>query len=169
MPTPPLTPLAAATLHVAPAPERVLEIECGEGDGALFLAREFPAARVRAVDRSEARIRAAQARVGLDPEGRIAFKIGGPRTLPYPDDFFDLVVQLDGNPPVAEVARVLQPGGQLILVERRGSGFRGRIAGRLRRWRLGRLGIATIETGTAGDGSFSVARLRGAEPGLRAD
>jgi SAM-dependent methyltransferase len=169
MSTPPLTPLAAATLHVAPAPERILEIECGDGEGALFLAREFPAARVRGVDRSQARIRAAQARVGLDPEGRIAFKLGRPGSLPYPDDFFDLVVQLDGRPQAAEVARVLRPGGRLILASRRDSDVAGGITARLRRWRLGRLGIATIETGEAGDGSFSVARLRGADPGSPAD
>ena len=53
MPTPPpLTPLAAAVLRVVPAPERVLEVECGEGEGVLFLAREFPVARVRGVDSS---------------------------------------------------------------------------------------------------------------------
>src|ERR1700710_2867341 len=99
MSTPPLTPLAAAVLRVGPAPERVLEIECGDGDGALFLAREFPTARVRGVDRSADRVRAATARVGLDPEGRIAFKVGGPGSLPYPDDFFDLVVAIDGAAP----------------------------------------------------------------------
>ena len=98
--SPPLTPLAAAALRVAPPPERVLEIECGDGDGALFLAREFPAARVRGVDRAEELVRAATARVGLDPEGRVAFKQGRPGALPYPDGFFDLVVQVDGRPAV---------------------------------------------------------------------
>ncbi len=169
MPTPPLTPLAAATLHVAPAPERILQIECGDGDGALFLAREFPAARVRGVDRSQTRVRTAQTRVGLDPEGRIAFKPGRPGALPYPDDFFDLVVQLDGHPAAAEVARVLRPGGCLILADRRHSGGGEGLAGRLRRRRLERRGIARIESGRAGDGSFSVFRLRGADPGPPAD
>jgi ubiquinone/menaquinone biosynthesis C-methylase UbiE len=40
MPSPSLTALAAAVLHVPGAPERVLEVGCGAGDGALFLARE---------------------------------------------------------------------------------------------------------------------------------
>ena len=64
---------------------------------------------MRGVDRSEAAVRAATARVGLDPEGRVAFKQGRPRSLPYPDDLFDLVAQVDGRPPVAEIARVLRP------------------------------------------------------------
>ena len=104
-------------LHV-PVPERALEVECGDGDGVFFLAREFPAARVRGVDRSEDAVRAATARVGLDPEGRVAFKQGKPRALPYPDEMFDLVAQTRGTLYVAEVTRVLRPGGYLVYVER---------------------------------------------------
>lgn len=169
MSTPPLTPLAAAALHVSPAPERVLEIECGDGDGTLFLAREFPAARVRGVDRSADLVRAATARVGLDPEGRVAFKQGGPRSLPYPDDFFDLVVQCDGRPPLAEIARVLRPGGHLILARSRHPRPIGGRFGWVRWWRLARRGYESVECAEAGDGSFCVARLRDADAGPAAD
>jgi SAM-dependent methyltransferase len=163
MPTPPLTPLAAAVLRVEPVPERVLEIECGDGDGALFLAREFPVARVRGVDRSADRVRAATARVGLDPEGRIAFKVGGPASLPFPDDFFDLVVALDRHPRPGEVARVLRPGGCLILAHS-GRGGDGGLVARLLRRGLRRRGIEMSESEGAGDGSFSLGRLREEDP-----
>jgi ubiquinone/menaquinone biosynthesis C-methylase UbiE len=166
MSSPPLTPLAAAALCVGAAPERLLEIECGDGDGALFLAREFPAARVRGVDRSADRVRAATARVGLDPEGRVAFKVGRPSALPYPSGFFDLVVQVDGRPPAAEIARVLCPGGRLILAHTRGDGG---IAARLLSWRLARRGIELLESAQAGDGSFSVGRRRGDDRAAAAD
>lgn len=116
VPAPALTALATAALHVPP-PERALEIGCGEGEGVLFLAREFPAARVRGVDRSAEAVRRAVARVGLDPEGRVAFKQGKPRSLPYPDEMFDLVVQTHGALWVDEIARVLHPGGHLIYIE----------------------------------------------------
>ncbi|HEV7615933.1 MAG TPA: class I SAM-dependent methyltransferase [Solirubrobacterales bacterium] len=159
MPSPALTPLAAAVLLVEPKPERILEIGCGEGDGVLFLAREFPVARVRGVDASEDRVRAATARVGLDPEGRVAFKPAQPGSLPFPDGFFDLVVQSDGRPSPGEIVRVLRPGGQLVLA----SSGPGEVAGRLLRWRLGRRGIALAESVAAGDGSFSVGRLRAGE------
>ncbi len=88
----------------------------------LFLAREFPAARVRGVDPSEASIRAAVARIGLDPEGRVAFKRGSRRSLPYPDDLFDLVAQRHGALHAREAARVLRPGGHLIHIERPAGG-----------------------------------------------
>lgn len=161
MSVPPLTPLAAAVLHVG-VPERVLEIECGDGDGVLFLAREFPRARIRGVDRSEEAIRRATSRVGLDPEGRVAFKVGAPGALPFPDALFDLVAVVDATPPVAEVARVLRPGGYLAVAHTGGSEAPRGLGARVRGWRLARRRIVPVKAGDAGDGSFSVARLRDA-------
>jgi SAM-dependent methyltransferase len=164
---PSLTPLAAAVLHVG-EPERVLQIECGEGEGVLFLAREFPSARVRGVDRSAEAVRRASARTGLDPEGRIAFKQGGPRSLPFPPDHFDLVACLDARPVAKEAARVLRPGGLLAIAAAEGDEVAPGLRGRLFSWRLARYGFEPIWAQPAGDGSFSVARLRGAGPPGRA-
>lgn len=153
MPSPSLTALATAVLHLPQRPERVLEIGCGSGDGVLFLAREYPSARVRGVDTSEEAIRAAVSRVGLDPEGRVAFKPGGPRSLPFPDGFFDLVAQAGGRLHPGEIARVLRPGGHLILVGEW-------------RWlerRLGRHRFDRIESGEADGEPFLLTRLRGGE------
>ena len=161
--TPSLTPLAAAVLHVGD-PERILEVECGDGDGALFLAREFPSARVRGVDRSAEAARRAGRRIGLDPEGRVAFKQGGPRSLPFPDDHFDLVAALDARPAPAEAARVLRPGGFLVLARASHPEVLTGFGGRFLAWRLARLGFESIWAQPAGDGSFSVSRLRGGGP-----
>lgn len=158
--SPPLTPLAAAVLHVG-SPERILQVECGDGDGALFLAREFPSARVRGVDRSEQAIRRAAARIGLDPEGRVAFKQGSPRSLPFPADQFDLLAALDARPAATEAARVLRPGGFLVLASTRAPESPPGLRGRLLRRRLARRGFESIWSEAAGDGSFSILRLRG--------
>jgi SAM-dependent methyltransferase len=155
VPSPSLTALAAAVLHVPARPERVLEIECREGDGVLFLAREFPAARVRGLDASADAVDASVARVGLDPEGRVAFKHGGPRSLPYPDGFFDLVAQRRGRLHPAEIARVLRPDGRLALVGE----------WRWLDWRLGKHCFEPVESGVAEGESFHVARLHTVEPG----
>jgi ubiquinone/menaquinone biosynthesis C-methylase UbiE len=163
MSSPPLTPLAAAVLHVG-APERILQVQCGDGAGALFLAREFPGARVRGVDRSAEAIRAATAKVGLDPEGRVAFKQGAPRSLPFPADQFDLLAALDARPAVTEAARVLRPGGFLAHAVSSGEEALGGLGGALYRRRLARLGFEPIWSEAAGDGSFSVFRLRGGGP-----
>jgi SAM-dependent methyltransferase len=157
--SPPLTPLAAAALRVDRSPERVLVVGCGDGEAALFLAREFPRARVRGVDASELMVRKAIARVGLDPEGRIAFKVGRAAALPYPNDFFDLIAQLDARPSAGEIARVLRPGGYLIFARsRRPRGPFRETPERLRR-RLARHAIELIEAADAGDGNFFVGRL----------
>jgi len=149
MPTPALTALAAAVLHVRDLPERILEVDCGEGDGVLFLAREFPAARVRGVDTSAETIHRAISRIGLDPEGRIAFKQGRPRRLPYPDAFFDLVAQAGGRLRPGELSRVLRPGGHLIAIGR----------WRWLDWRLGGRRFDPIATGEVEGERFQVFRL----------
>jgi ubiquinone/menaquinone biosynthesis C-methylase UbiE len=158
--SPPLTPLAAAVLHVG-RPERILQIECDEGDGALFLAREFPSARVRGVDGSPGAVRRASARVGLDPEGRIAFKQGRPRSLPFPADHFDLLAAVDALPTAAEAARVLRAGGFLALAATHGREVPAGFRGKLLLWRLQRRGFEPIWSDAAGEGGFSILRLRG--------
>jgi ubiquinone/menaquinone biosynthesis C-methylase UbiE len=155
---PPLTPLAAAVLHVG-HPERVLQVACGDGDAALFLAREFPAARIRGIDADPDLVHAATARVGLDPEGRVAFKQGGPRQIPFPEDHFDLVAALDARPAAKELGRVLRPGGHLILAATEGDP----LGDGLGAWRLARglrsHGLEILVEERAGAGSFLVARL----------
>jgi SAM-dependent methyltransferase len=149
-----LTALAAAALDLRAVPERILEIECHEGDGVLFLARELPSARVRGVDADTEAIRAAVAHTGLDPEGRVAFKAGGGRRLPYPDCLFDLVVQRRGRLRAGEIARVLRPGGELLLIGRR----------RLADWRLRGRGFESLRPGETGGEPFLLARLGSGGP-----
>jgi ubiquinone/menaquinone biosynthesis C-methylase UbiE len=153
--SPDLIALAAAALHVDRDPERVLVTECGDAERCLFLAREFPRARIRGVDRDEERVREATSRVGLDPEGRIAFKHAPRGRLPFPDDHFDLVVrrpvhgaweQVAASRDRREIARVLRPGAELIVVSE------GRRARTVR-------GFETVHEGGAGGGTYLVARV----------
>ncbi|HEX2468192.1 MAG TPA: methyltransferase domain-containing protein [Solirubrobacterales bacterium] len=111
-----LAALATAVIHVAPEPERVLDLGTGTGEAALFCAREFPHARVRGVDISEEMVRSAQAKIGLDPDGRVAFRVDDAAKLSYDDDSFDLVVGVNMPPFFGEIARVLRPGGHAIVV-----------------------------------------------------
>jgi SAM-dependent methyltransferase len=154
-----LAPLAAGLLHVRPEPERALDIGTGTGAGALLLAREFPRARVRGVDLSEEMIRRATARVGLDPEGRIAFRVGDASSLPWDDDSFDLVTQLNMPPFFTEIARVLRPGGHVVIAASSGPRTPFYNPDSVLRRGFERRGFEVVETGTAQDGTFFVARL----------
>jgi SAM-dependent methyltransferase len=153
-----LAPLAAALMHVHPEPERALDIGTGLGDGALLIAREFPHARVRGIDLSEEMIRRAQGRIGLDPEGRVAFRTGDASALPYGDDSFDLVALLNMPPFFGEISRVLRPGGHAVIAASWGPetpfytpdsvlerGFRKR-------------GLEPVQSGSAAEGTYFIAR-----------
>lgn len=151
-----LAPLAAALLQVS-EPERALELGTGLGDGALLIAREFPQARVRGIDLSEEMVRLARARVGLDPSGRIAFRVADAASLPYEDDSFDLVAQLNVPPFFAEIARVLRPGGSAVIAASWGPATPFYTPESVLRRRFRRLGLDRSESGGAGQGSFFVA------------
>jgi SAM-dependent methyltransferase len=153
-----LAPLAAGLLKVRPEPERALDIGTGLGDAALLVAREFPHARVRGVDFSEEMIRRAQARIGLDPEGRVAFKVADAADLPFEDDSFDLVTQLNVPPFFSEIGRVLRPGGFVLVAASWGSGTPFYTPDSVLRRGFRRVGLETIETAEAALGTYFLAR-----------
>lgn len=153
-----LAALAGALLHVKPAPERALELGTGTGEGALLIAREFPQASVRGVDISEPMIRAATAKVGLDPEGRIAFRVADASHLPYQDESFDLVAHLNMPPFIRESVRVLRPGGHVIVASSWGEATPFYTPQSVLDWGFAKRGVEPIGAGGAGGGTYWVGR-----------
>ena len=107
--------------------QRVLDVACGTGRGTVGLAQSVGATgQVDALDLSNAMLD--QARTKIEKFGwssRVHFKQGNARELPYPAESFDVVyngymfdlIPLDGFTPILiEMARVLKPGGKLVLV-----------------------------------------------------
>ncbi|MBS7542273.1 class I SAM-dependent methyltransferase [Ancylobacter oerskovii] len=96
----------------------VLDVACGEGYGAAFLARH--AGRVVGVDLdAQAVAHAARRYAGI---GNLGFEAGDVGALPFPDHSFDAVVSFetvehvaDPRRALAELRRVLKPGGTLIV------------------------------------------------------
>ena len=119
-----LQELKAVAARWVSAGMRVLDVGCGFGLETLRLARRIaPGGAVVGIDKSaefigEARRRAATA--GLE----IAFDVGDADALPYPDGAFDharaerlLIYLTDPGRAVAEMRRVVRPGGSLAFIE----------------------------------------------------
>lgn len=95
----------------------VLDVASGEGYGGALLAQT--ARSVVGVDRDAASVAHAEASYG---QAKLRFLAGDARSLPLADASFDLVVSfetlehlLDHDAVLAEVRRVLRPGGRLLL------------------------------------------------------
>ncbi|MCI4373715.1 MAG: ubiquinone/menaquinone biosynthesis methyltransferase, partial [Thermoplasmata archaeon] len=104
---------------------RVLDIGCGTGDLARLVARRYPVARVVAADFTAPMLANARRRGLRAPEGaRVALARANALRLPFADGSFDLVTNAflarnlsDLPKGLAEMRRVLRPGGVLMTLE----------------------------------------------------
>ncbi len=156
-----LAPLAAGVLDVKTPPERILDVGCGTGAATLFLAREFPTARIRGVDISPAMINRAVAKIGLDPEARVAFREGDCARLPWPDHSFDLLTAVNMPLFFNEINRVLRPGGSVIVVATLGEGTPFSTPERTIERKFERLGLERSGGGSAAGGTWFTATKSG--------
>lgn len=106
--------------------DRVLDVGCGTGDLCLLAARQVgPGGRVTGVDIAEEMLAIARrkvARAGLSD--RVALLAANGLDLPFPDGSFDVVTSGfvlrnvgDLRRALAEMARVLRPGGRAVVLE----------------------------------------------------
>jgi ubiquinone/menaquinone biosynthesis C-methylase UbiE len=113
---------AALAIAACPAPSRVLDIGCGTGYLLRQLAERLPhASQFAGIDPAPAMIQSAAAAAR---DGRIHLSAGAAEQLPFPDSSVDLIVTTtsfdhwsDQAAGLRECARVLVPGGQLVLVD----------------------------------------------------
>jgi ubiquinone/menaquinone biosynthesis C-methylase UbiE len=123
-----ILPLAVDAVGKA---SRILEVGTGEGQVARALAAAVPRDVTVGIDPTVAQIAEAHRR-----GGDVAYSRAGADALPFPDDSFDAVVaclvfeHIDAiDDAIAEVARVLQPGGRFVfflnhpLLQTPGSGW----------------------------------------------
>jgi len=104
--------------------DRTLEIGCGLGRGAEIALRRLGVQKMFAFDLEESLVRRATGRIPGDLAGRLSYFVGDAQDFPFRDSFFDGVINygiihhvLDWRRCVAEIARVLKPGGLFYFEE----------------------------------------------------
>lgn len=107
-------------LALAPRPRTALDVGCGEGRFCRLLAAHGVA--VTGLDPARALIGQARRR-----DGRGSYLVGDAAALPFADASFDLVVSClslvdipEAAPAIAGMARVLRPGGRLLVANSNG-------------------------------------------------
>jgi malonyl-CoA O-methyltransferase len=153
-----LAALAAACDGLERDPEAILELGTGTGAGAQMLARRFPAARVLALDISPAMIEAARAKLPVELAARVDFDIADAASIPPDDGSLDLVAQLNVPVYLDEVARVLRPGGYLIVASSLGPATPYHTPDGVLARLCRRRGLERIRGGAADGGTYFLAR-----------
>jgi ubiquinone/menaquinone biosynthesis C-methylase UbiE len=99
----------------------VLEVSCGHGGGAAFLTRTLQPRRYTGLDLNPAAIEFCRQR---HPVEGLSFETGDSEKLPFPENTFDAVINVEAShcyPSVprflGEVARVLRPGGHFLYAD----------------------------------------------------
>lgn len=102
----------------------VLEVGCGRGVGTEIIIERFGAARVRAFDLDPEMVALARVRLARFSNDRVTVDVGDATAIESPNEAFDAVFDFgvihhvpDWPRAVAEVARVLKPGGRFFFEE----------------------------------------------------
>ncbi len=153
-------PLEAAFGALDEPPGRALDLGTGTGKAAFAIATRFPQAEVVGVDISREML--AQARSDLPPDlgGRVRFEPADASALPFEDGSFDLVVLANMIPFFDELARVIAPGGAVVLSFSAGPETPIFVPAPRLRHELEQRGFADFAEFSAGRGTSVLARKR---------
>ncbi len=100
--------------------KELLEVGCGRGGGALYIARYMHPRKLTGVDLCKEAIRFSAEHYAQEP--KLAFRLADAHRLPFPNHSFDAVLNIESAQHYAdmgkfldEVHRILRPGGHFLM------------------------------------------------------
>jgi ubiquinone/menaquinone biosynthesis C-methylase UbiE len=150
--------LDAALARLPAPPRRILDVGTGTGLAARALAERVPGATVDAVDLSPRMVEQAEALLLPGLAGRVRFQAADAAALPFADGSFDLVVLLNAIAFPEELARVIAPGGTVVIAFSQGPSTPIWTPPEILRKRLAAAGFTDLEGLAAGPATALVAR-----------
>jgi ubiquinone/menaquinone biosynthesis C-methylase UbiE len=124
----------------------------------MMLAQRFPGAELWAVDLAEAMIREAVRKAPADVAERVHFSVADAGALPFEDASFDLVCQLNLPLYADQIARVLAPGGHVVIASSRGPRTPYYTPESVVHRRFEKNGLHILPSGQVGEGTYFLAR-----------
>lgn len=146
-------------------PERILEIGAGTGRGTFHLAAHFPTAVTIGLDLSPAMLHRGQERAEDERLPAVNLVAGDGAALPIATKSVDLAVLLNAPPFLGEIARVVRPGGAVVLAFSHGPHQPMYVSGPSAARHLRRHGFNDVIAGWAGEGTFVIGRRAPARVG----
>ena len=144
--------------QVEPPPRRALDLGTGTGDAAFAVARRFPDAEVVGVDIADAMVAEARRKTPADLAERVRFAVADASALPFEAGAFELVALANMIPFFDELARVVAPGGFVVLSFSGGSETPIYVDAQRLRAGLARRGFGSFSEVAAGRGTAFLAR-----------
>ena len=96
-------------------PRQALDLATGTGFAAFKMAETFPDATIEAIDQAENMIQLAREKTQEKGVENIYFRTGNALALDYTDEKFDLLVTSNAPVYLREAARILKPGGYMLV------------------------------------------------------
>jgi SAM-dependent methyltransferase len=149
-----LAPIEVGLDALASPPCRVLDLGTGTGAVARLVAERFPEAEIVGADMAPQMIEEAR-RVTDSP--RITYQVADAQKLPFADGAFDLVTLGNMIPFFDELARVVKPGGRMLIAYSAGDETPIYVPNDRLRAELGRRGFAEFAELSAGRGTSLLA------------
>jgi SAM-dependent methyltransferase len=149
-----LAPVEAGLDRVTSPPDRVLDLGTGTGAVARLVAERFPDAEIVGADMATQMIEEARR---VTDSSRITYQVADAQKLPFADGAFDLVTLGNMIPFFGELARVVKPGGRVLIAYSAGDGTPIYVPNDRLRAELGRRGFAEFAELSAGRGTSLLA------------